>query len=496
MLRRSMMTAIDTALVTLATIAAFVVRDNFDDTWARLAGFWPYLVVTAIVAPPAVVVFGVHRSVWRYAGASDVLRILGAAVVIALGAVALGFWFNRLEGVARSLPVLQAVFIVTFLVASRMPHRWKRATRDRRTLLSAVDIVSDREAVLIVGLGTLTDLYLRSVAECARDRINIVGVVAYRERHTGRSLHGHEVLGTIDELAEVLRSLEVHGVDVDRIVVTETHANLGPRVQAALSTIETTSDIRIEFIAEQLGFEREPHKATRPAEPATFRLEAAADDRRLFWACKRGIDIVASSLLLLVLSPLIAAVAIVAAWDVGLPILFWQRRPGRHGRAFKLFKIRTMRAAHDARGRRLPDEERLSKIGALLRRTRLDELPQLLHVLVGEMSFVGPRPLLPADQPATYAARLLVRPGVTGWAQVSGGRLVSPADKAALDVWYVANASLALDVLVVWRTIPMVLFGESANAVEVERAWRDLKHRGIYAPKGPPATASQLSGVS
>ena len=95
-----------------------------------------------------------------------------------------------------------------------------------------------------------------------------------------------------------------------------------------------------------------------------------------------------------------------------------------------------------------------------MRRTRLDELPQLINILLGQMSFIGPRPLLPVDQPADYAARLVVRPGLTGWAQVKGGRDISPADKAALDIWYVHNASLALDARILLNTVAMVLFGE------------------------------------
>src|SRR5208337_5259211 len=104
---------------------------------------------------------------------------------------------------------------------------------------------------------------------------------------------------------------------------------------------------------------------------------------------------------------------------------------------------------------------------------------QLFNILRGEMSFVGPRPLLPRDQPEAYRARLLVRPGLTGWAQVVGGRDISPEDKAALDVWYVRNASLALDIEIAIRTVPVVLFGERISVSLIERAWRDLSESGV-----------------
>ena len=138
-----------------------------------------------------------------------------------------------------------------------------------------------------------------------------------------------------------------------------------------------------------------------------------------------------------------------------------------------------MGASHAADGRRLPDTHRVSKIGKFMRRTRLDELPQLINIIRGDMSFVGPRPLLPQDQPKASAARLLVRPGLTGWAQVVGGRDIPPEDKAALDVWYVRHASLLLDLGIAARTIPIILFGERISQSLIERARREWVELGI-----------------
>jgi lipopolysaccharide/colanic/teichoic acid biosynthesis glycosyltransferase len=178
---------------------------------------------------------------------------------------------------------------------------------------------------------------------------------------------------------------------------------------------------------------------------------------------------------------MVLLVAALVAIDLGFGISFSQQRPGLFGRPFKLHKFCTMAGAHDAKGRRLSDEERMSGIGRFLRRTRLDELLQLHNILVGHMSFVGPRPLLPVDQPAAYAARLLVRPGLTGWAQVKGGRTISAADKAALDVWYVRNASLKLDLKIMAHTAPIVLFGERVSREAIRSAWRELREAGICA---------------
>jgi lipopolysaccharide/colanic/teichoic acid biosynthesis glycosyltransferase len=138
-----------------------------------------------------------------------------------------------------------------------------------------------------------------------------------------------------------------------------------------------------------------------------------------------------------------------------------------------------MGAAYAADGRKLSDAERSSGICNLLRRTRADEIPQLFNILRGDMSFIGPRPLLPRDQDPAYRARLLIRPGLTGWAQVVGGREISAEDKAALDVWYVRNASLILDLKVFLKTIPLVFFGERISRRSIESAWNDLRRAGV-----------------
>jgi lipopolysaccharide/colanic/teichoic acid biosynthesis glycosyltransferase len=135
---------------------------------------------------------------------------------------------------------------------------------------------------------------------------------------------------------------------------------------------------------------------------------------------------------------------------------------------------------------RVPDDQRSSAVGQALRRTRLDELPQLFNVLIGNMSLIGPRPLLPCDQAPEYAARLSVRPGLTGWAQVNGGRIISTSDKLILDVWYVQNASFLLDLSIIFRTVKMVLFGERINTDAISQA----RSSSLNMPRGRPVAGS------
>ena len=181
---------------------------------------------------------------------------------------------------------------------------------------------------------------------------------------------------------------------------------------------------------------------------------------------KRGMDILLASLALIVLSPVMLALAALVRLQLGAPVLFRQVRPGRAARPFILRKFRTMRAACDASGNALPDAERLTAFGRFMRRTSLDELPQLWNVLTGEMSLVGPRPLL-TEYLAVYspeqARRHEVRPGITGWAQVNGRNALTWEDKFRLDVWYVDNRSLMLDLKILCLTVLSVLMARGVN---------------------------------
>ena len=171
--------------------------------------------------------------------------------------------------------------------------------------------------------------------------------------------------------------------------------------------------------------------------------------------------------LVLLLSPLILAIALAVRLRLGGPVLFSQQRPGLHGRPFQLVKFRTMTQCRDGNGALLPDEQRLTPFGQWLRRSSLDELPELFNILRGDMVFVGPRPLL-MEYLSLYspeqARRHLVRPGLTGWAQVQGRNSLSWEDKFRLDVWYVDNRSLALDLWIVWLTIVTVIRRDGINA--------------------------------
>ena len=176
---------------------------------------------------------------------------------------------------------------------------------------------------------------------------------------------------------------------------------------------------------------------------------------------KRPADISVSFLLLVLTSPILLATMLLLKFaNKGSGIFFFQNRPGLHGKIFKIVKFKTMTDERDAEGNLLPDEKRLTKVGRFVRSTSIDELPQLLNVLKGDMSMIGPRPLLVQYLPlynARQARRHEVRPGITGWAQVHGRNSLSWKEKFEYDVWYVDHLSLATDLSVVYHTILTVI---------------------------------------
>jgi lipopolysaccharide/colanic/teichoic acid biosynthesis glycosyltransferase len=180
---------------------------------------------------------------------------------------------------------------------------------------------------------------------------------------------------------------------------------------------------------------------------------------------RRAVDILVSALALLLSAPLLAAAMLAVRLETPGPALYSQRRAGRGGRAFQLLKLRTMvdGAEHIGAGLAVDaDDPRVTRVGALLRRTSLDELPNLINVLRGEMSLIGPRPTLPV-QVAQYSerqrGRLAIKPGLTGWAQVNGRASLPWSERIELDLYYIEHRSLALDLQILWRTLALVLRG-------------------------------------
>lgn len=484
----------DLGWAALSPFVALLVRDNFVFYASHWEAIIPY---TAITIASAGVVFGIlgsHKTLWQYTSLPDVLRIIAAVTVALLLAFFISFVANRLEGIFRSIPVIQWLFLTSAMVGTRALARiWhERARRDFPTRANA-----PVQHVLIVGVSHLTELYLESMAEYAATRFEVVGILSDKLEFRGRLLRRQTILGAPEELPKVMAQLEVHGTFVDRIAVMQPLDQLSRHASEAILTIERTSSVKVDWLVERLGFT----EGASVVEPVRSAQHQASHSKRSWPATqvetlslgkygyvKRAFDIGAAIVLTVALTPLASLVALLVAANVGLPLVFWQRRPGRGGRPFKLYKFCTMRAAHDAEGNRITDEHRSTSLGRWLRRSRLDELPQLFNILIGEMSLVGPRPLLPWDQPEGVSSRLSVRPGLTGLAQVYGERDMSPDDKNTLDIWYIQNASLWLDIKILLRTVIVFARGERVDHFALHAA-----REGLKRPKGPGAAGSLLA---
>ncbi|MBU5271941.1 sugar transferase [Staphylococcus caprae] len=182
---------------------------------------------------------------------------------------------------------------------------------------------------------------------------------------------------------------------------------------------------------------------------------------------KRAFDVAVSSSGLILSSPIILGASILIAKKLGKPVLFKQTRPGQYGKPFQIYKFRTMTDAKDENGELLPDEQRMTPVGRFIRNSSIDELPQLINVLKGDISLVGPRPLLMEYLPLynqEQKKRHNVKPGITGWAQINGRNAISWDAKFKLDVWYVENQSFKLDMYIIYKTIVNTLQKKDINS--------------------------------
>lgn len=502
MKQRYLYFGIDLLWIAASPFIALFIRDNFEPLAEALSAVFTYAAMGVIAGIVVIPLAGLNRGFWRYTGLPDLLRLMGSVTAIVLLTLFATFAFSRLDSVARSLPVIQWLVLFAGMAGSRIATRvWRERRHDVPDVVAPTG-TQDVLNVLIVGVNPVAELYLRSIAEFAPRMVSVVGLLAPGAQLPGRVLRSHKVLGHPEDLPRVVRDLEIHGVSLDRVIVVEPLERLSQRAVEGLLTLERSSTIRVDWILDLLGFDsREGREditraafvdgATGSSDPVSSEAALAAGNK--YGQVKRVMDAIGAAMLIVVLAPLGIAVAVLTAFNVGPPVVFWQKRPGRYGYPFKLYKFRTMRGAHDRYGNRIPDQERSSRLGAWLRRTRLDELPQLYNILVGEMSFVGPRPLLPIDQATVGRSLFLVRPGLTGWSQVNGGRQLSAEDKAALDAWYVGNMSLSLDIRIVLHTCLILWASERVNQgsiAEAQEALASLESiRGVQAanPARPDA---------
>lgn len=496
-MRKIQLLIVDTAIVALATVLAFVIREYFSQPISVQRDIYTYVTISVLCTGSCIVFSGVYRTVWRYFSFSDAGVLVGVVTVSLLLAWFLTFTLSRAEDVPRSVPFFQWALSIGLMGSTRAIVRIIQRSPGNGHIKSS----RYREHVLIVGVNHVTELYLRCVSQLAPDRISVIGILHEDKSMHDRTLFFTKVIEHPKNIDRVLKKYRVHGVEIDRIIVTQPFNSLAKESRQVLLTAEKEAELALDLFEERLGFgvrrqvtqsEFDRTKQRRPAHNDNLNSNASEINSG-YRIAKRVFDFTVALTLLILLSPLILITAFFVALDVGKPLLFWQVRPGLFGVPFRVLKFRTMHAAHDQLGRGVPDEMRTSAIGRTLRRIRFDEFPQLLNILTGEMSFVGPRPLLPVDQPEHEELRLSVRPGLTGWAQINGGHsFVSKEDKGALDIWYVRHGSIWLDIKILFKTVLFVAKGEQPPSTELLAVAR-LELRNLSRSKSAGVSEIQPS---
>jgi lipopolysaccharide/colanic/teichoic acid biosynthesis glycosyltransferase len=431
---------LDAGCAAAAPLIALLIRDApILDSGADLLRFWSISFAACLLAFAA---FRLHQQLPEHFGVTDALAIGKATLCAEFLTSSALFFMTRLQGVPRSTLIIHALLIAAGLLLARMTIRMRREPE-----VELGGGGADTEHIVILGANRISAAYIRLLDSVAPRQMKVVAVLDDSPELVGRSMAGTPIAGSVQDLAAIIDEFRVHGVKIDRVLVAGAQDLLPEATMEELESICGDEKVALDFVPDLFGFGSKPHLERPPLDKAP----GFAPSR--YFGFKRQIDIAVSGLLLLALAPVFAMVSVLAFLDVGAPVVFWQRRLGRNGLCFCLLKIRTLRAPYDSNGQAIAPEERLSTFGRFLRKTHLDELPQLLNVLLGDMSLIGPRPLLPRDQPADPTVRLMVRPGISGWAQVNGGTLLTAAEKDVLDEWYIRNASIWLDIRIMLMSI-------------------------------------------
>ena len=458
----------DVLLATLTPYLALWIRDAYILSIEGMETAFIYCAISFTFSVFAFAAFRLRDSLAHYFTVHDAVEIAKAVVVAELLTCVLLFSITRLEGIPRSTPVIHALVLILGLISVRAVTH---LALNGKLVRGEQEIA--RKHVIMIGVTRLTAIYMKFLDAIAPGAHKIIALLDDAANFCGRSVHGVRVLGPPSELELVIEEFAVHGVQTDQVVIGMNSNDLPEVVLEEVRCVCARHNIELGFVPEMFGLTATPEPEALSKVQAEFEESLVAEpplELPAHFKLKRYLDFVAALVLLTVLSPFWLIAAVVAMYDVGMPVLFWQQRMGVGSRRFLLYKFRTLRTPFDGTGRKLSDEERLSPIGRFMRRSRLDELPQLLNILVGDMSLIGPRPLLPCDQPKNLAIRLMVRPGITGWAQVNGGVLLTPDEKEWLDEYYVRNASLWLDLRIVLMTVLMFFRGDRRSEL-VDSAW-------------------------
>jgi lipopolysaccharide/colanic/teichoic acid biosynthesis glycosyltransferase len=445
----------------------------------------------------AFLTFRIGDGISRYFSVHDAISVVKAVAAAGLTTSVVLFTFTRLVGIPRTTPILHVLILTAGLLITRAVMM----VRDKPSQISNNTDPSTAEHIIMIGSSALTSLYINLLRAYSPAQQHVIAVLDDDKKLLGRAMCGVPVVATSKQLDSVIDEFAVHGVRTDRIIVGGDEHLLSPGAMDHVRRICQQRDIVLEFVPKLVGLDIlrsvQQNVPLTAVEPTKLPTTVSSN----YFRHKRIVEFIVALMAIIVFSPLFLITSVLILFDVGSPVVFWQKRVGQDGRGFLLYKFRTLRSPFDREGNPVSDRDRISIAGRLLRTTRLDELPQLFNVLVGEMSLIGPRPLLPCDQPKNSTCRLMVRPGITGWAQINGGNLITTEEKGALDDWYIHNASLWLDLRIAILTIRFLITGERRSETAVSEASTLQRANGhskwpVDRPADRPADRNVLREVT
>jgi lipopolysaccharide/colanic/teichoic acid biosynthesis glycosyltransferase len=442
-----------------------------------------YCALSSGFAVATFLAFGLKKTVTRHFSAHEMLDIAEAVLFTQLVTYGLLFTLTRLDGIPRSVPLYHGLLLAGGLIFVRIVTR---ASNDEKRASDSLR----RERLIVIGANRLAASFISMLRAYASNQERVVALLDEKSGAIGRTVSGVQVLGTPQELDAIVGEFAVHGIRVDRVVFAGDTDLLSAAALHDVERVCKKRQIELSYLPRMLGLTEQA--------PSDLKVVVETDTgpkRQLFLRLKRSIDVVGSLGLIILLLPLFAVLTLLVLCDVGSPVLFWQERTGRRGVPFLIYKYRTLRAPFDSKGRPAVGDRRPSAIGRYLRATRMDELPQLINVLLGDMSLIGPRPLLPEDQPTDTALRLSVRPGITGWAQVNGLKLVSKEDKEKYDEWYIRNASARVDTQIALMTLRILgrnYWGSAEALADIAQVEAKRSSLAMPGTSSPPKTSTSV----
>lgn len=425
-----------------------------------------YALMTILVTIFVFITLRVSEGITHLFSSRDALNILIAVILSEMVTITVVFSISRLDGVPRSVPLIHGLVILLGLllyritISSIQDHKYGNQSPISNTNPNLI------RHIIIVGLDPFAISAIRLTQNQRPITVKILAVYSLQEKYVGRSFSNIKILANLYKIGSIIDEFKIHGINVDEIWVSDSSKFYANSIADILHSQAKDRGVITKKLSEALSLA--PVLNTSYNEEKSQYPEIHVNYRYMY--IKRFLDITVATCLIFMLWPIVLIAALFTIINIGFPITFWQERVGKNGILFRLYKIRTLNFPIGADGYLRSDVERHSSLGLFIRRFRIDEIPQLVNVIAGEMSGIGPRPLLPRDQPQNSYTRLLIRPGITGWAQVNGGELLLPEEKNALDCWYVFHMSFFLDIQIVFISMVVLVIGVRRKELEIEKA--------------------------